>query len=247
MIKKLDRTPVQLITDTDLPKQICYYYRHGKCKHGRDGKRLFNGRECSFLHPSKCLKYCRFGRDSKLGCVGPCQMFHPTLCRNSLKYRKCLSVECTFAHLYGTTRVENKTREGLYSYDHQYKSPHYKQNEYHAPTSLHQLADRPDEKRRHQPILTQHSHFSKAPVDRRVCYDEFVYKNSDFPPLPSNKDKISQISSTLTQMQKCIDYLMHCSANNSKSQSMSMANNSYANPNLEHVSKNVIGSNVIAT
>ena len=243
----MDRAPAQITTDTDLPKQVCYYYRHGKCKHGRDGKRLFNGKECSFLHPPKCLKYCRFGRDAKLGCVGPCQLFHPTLCRNSLKYRKCLSAECTFAHLYGTTRVENKTREELYSYDHHhFKSPLYKHTEYHAPTSLHQPANR-HEVRRHQPMHTQHNHFSKAPVDGRVSYDEFVYKNSDFPPLSSHEDKISQISSTLTQMQKCIDYLMHCSANNAQSQSRPMANNSYANPNLEHVSKNVIRSNVIAT
>ena len=37
-------------------KQICSHYKKGICRHGKFGTRLFNGHECNFLHPKKCLK-----------------------------------------------------------------------------------------------------------------------------------------------------------------------------------------------
>ena len=87
-------------------KQICSHYKKGICRHGKFGTRLFNGRECNFLHPKKCLKFCRFGGYQEQGCAGSCGLFHPALCRNSVNVKKCLRPDCTFTHLSGTQRRE---------------------------------------------------------------------------------------------------------------------------------------------
>ena len=86
----------------DVP--VCKHYKKGRCRHGADGLKPFNGRSCIFLHPRKCKKFCRFGFDQNNGCNGSCNLYHPILCRNSMKYKKCLDVDCTYAHLVGTAR-----------------------------------------------------------------------------------------------------------------------------------------------
>ena len=91
-------------TQPETSLSICKYYKKGQCQHGATGKKLINGLECKFQHPSKCLKYCRYGSDSDLGCTGPCKLLHPTLCRNSFNYKSCYNPKCTFAHLAGTQR-----------------------------------------------------------------------------------------------------------------------------------------------
>ena len=82
------RTPNNV--SIDQTRQICSYYKKGICRYGKFGNRLINGRECRFYHPKKCLKYCRFGDDQEQGCAGSCGLFHPTLCRNSINFKKCL-------------------------------------------------------------------------------------------------------------------------------------------------------------
>ena len=54
------------------------------------------GRQCVFPHPKQCQKFCNFGWDKFQGCDGSCNLFHPTICRNSLNYRECNDESCTF-------------------------------------------------------------------------------------------------------------------------------------------------------
>ena len=44
-------------------KPICYYFKQGRCWHGKTGQKVVNGTKCQNIHSQKCLKYCRFGGD----------------------------------------------------------------------------------------------------------------------------------------------------------------------------------------
>ena len=91
----------RLSAATKIPP-LCSHYKRGRCRHGISGKKLVYGKECSFLHPRKCIKYCRYGNDKHKGCRGGCNFFHPILCRNSVWHKKCYEENCTFQHLSGT-------------------------------------------------------------------------------------------------------------------------------------------------
>ena len=95
---------------------ICSKYRRGKCERGDD---------CTFSHPPKCLKYCRYGREGCGNGFRNCSLLHPVLCRNSLRYRQCFNPSCTFTHLKGTARNPNN------NYNHQ---PQY--NRHNTPTDF---------------------------------------------------------------------------------------------------------------
>ena len=89
-----------------LSTQICGFYKKGVCRHGASGKKMVNNAVCEFLHPPKCRKYCRFGRD---GCEGGCGMLHPILCKSSVKFGECHDERCFLQHLFGTRRHINAT------------------------------------------------------------------------------------------------------------------------------------------
>ena len=93
------------------PQQVCNHYKRGKCRHGANGKKLINNRECKFMHPRKCRNYCRFGRD---GCDSACGQLHPVLCRSSVRFRKCFDESCTLAHLLGTERQNSQDYQPRY-------------------------------------------------------------------------------------------------------------------------------------
>ena len=84
---------------------ICKNYRRGTCKHGASGKNLINGSPCHYRHPRKCPKFIKFGRNRTNGCDKErCELFHPILCRNSVRNSECLNKSCTYTHLRGTAR-----------------------------------------------------------------------------------------------------------------------------------------------
>ena len=91
---------------------ICPLYKKMQCPHGLTGKRLINEAPCNKAHPPRCLKYCRFANDNKLGCTKgkECRYYHPTLCRHSVKRRVCLVVDCKFTHLNGTKKYDPDLR-----------------------------------------------------------------------------------------------------------------------------------------
>lgn len=169
--------------------QLCYFYKKGKCLHGKSGKKMVNGRQCQYAHPPKCLKYCRFGRDKVNGCQGNCNYFHPTLCRNSVKFRKCFSTECTFAHLNGTERRDKGFKSGI---NDQSRPGNY-------PTPNHPI---------HSTERFDGSNWNRNQSNARRR-EEFLYHNDDFPPLPSVKeDKIAELSLSIRQIQKSIEFIM---------------------------------------
>ena len=84
---------------------ICKNYRRGTCKHGASGKNLISGSPCHYRHPRKCPKFIKFGRNGTNGCDKErCELFHPILCRNSVRNSECLNKSCTYTHLKGTAR-----------------------------------------------------------------------------------------------------------------------------------------------
>ena len=96
---------------------ICKDYRYGKCQ---------NGENCVYGHPAKCLEYCRYGREGCSGGFAKCKLLHPVLCRNSLRYNKCLDQSCTLAHLKGTIRKEEGfTRKILPKQRYDHRSSHH--------------------------------------------------------------------------------------------------------------------------
>ena len=113
----------QLAKNYDQGQQICYHYKYGRCRHGKTGKKIINGRECEFLHPQKCLTFCKFGNNDDQGFKGSCGLFHPKLCRNSVHFRQY----CTFTHLVGTERAPKQT----YSHDSHYNRKRNYQDPYH--------------------------------------------------------------------------------------------------------------------
>ena len=192
------------ILDGNSPNLICHHYKQGRCWHGKSGQKIYNGRKCLNLHPEKCIKYCRFGHDKfKGGCSGNCGLLHPTLCRNSLRYKECYLEKCTFAHLAGTERHRR------------YFSP--QPNQHHPgliPNSSFPQNNqdmRFSEAQRYQPNV----HFSTQsrnihPTNIRKQREEFLYQQKDFPPLSSTNDvKMNEISLSISQLQKSIDFLMH--------------------------------------
>ena len=85
---------------------VCEDYRHGVCSHGMSGKKAVGDEQfCSFRHPKKCEKYCKYGIDPNYGCTFPnCKFLHPILCRYSVRQGSCKNEKCTFTHLKGTKR-----------------------------------------------------------------------------------------------------------------------------------------------
>ena len=70
------------------------------------GTKVIDGKRCSFTHPKRCTKYCRYGSKGKNGCKKgvECDFDLPHLCRNSFHKRVCTNQKCTYVHLAGTAR-----------------------------------------------------------------------------------------------------------------------------------------------
>ena len=178
---KVNRKPLQ---------KICNHYKMGTCRHGASGKKLVNNKECMYSHPFKCKDYCRFGPD---GCDGTCGLMHPILCSDSLKFRECFNVNCTFAHLQGTQRYKTANYSQPYTKNSSFSNTHFKTrtvNRVPVPLSHYGRQSLPNN--------------SQARNQHR-----FTQYDSDFPPLPTNKDgKLDEITHIIKQMQGSIDYLM---------------------------------------
>lgn len=83
--------------ESPVETRICRYYKRGFCNHGQ---------ECRFKHPKPCNRLMNHGIKGKNGCkLGrSCGMFHPTICRNSLRKHMCLVESCRYMHVRGTKR-----------------------------------------------------------------------------------------------------------------------------------------------
>ena len=93
--------------------RICEHYKRQNCPHGRDGKTEIEGEPCKYLHPKKCFAWCRAGKHDRHGCTKDkdCPFYHPIICRNSMRYRRCTKSDCTFAHLKFTKRYYSREQQ----------------------------------------------------------------------------------------------------------------------------------------
>ena len=81
------------IIDCNRKRGICRYYKTGSCKYGQKGD------GCNFLHPRKCFKYMRFGKDVQKGCRdNQCSFLHPPLCRLVEAGKICTREKCRYYH-----------------------------------------------------------------------------------------------------------------------------------------------------
>ena len=80
----------------------CPDYIRGCCPHG------ISGRNCSLPHRKRCNRFCRNGPQPRYGCTKgtDCPLFHPELCKFSVRNRVCLNLSCMFTHLKFTRRIE---------------------------------------------------------------------------------------------------------------------------------------------
>ena len=80
----------------------CRFYKKSSCRHGSKGE------ECRFNHPELCKKFIQHGTRQPRGCKNgtKCKFLHPQMCMNSLRKGKCLTQNCKFRHIKGTTRHE---------------------------------------------------------------------------------------------------------------------------------------------
>ena len=162
---------------------MCRHYKLGKCRHGTTGKKIIEGKECPFLHPPKCKRFCQYGDDYYNGCNGFCKMFHPVLCRNSLNFQQCYRPNCTFTHLLGTKRQRNLSQIENTSYGNKNRYNNYSRNFPRQNFQSNSFAQ------------------SRNP--------DFVYNAQDFPKLSSPEEtKITQINSDIQEMKQSLYYLM---------------------------------------
>ena len=174
-----------------------------------------NGRKCSFSHPVKCHKFCRYGRDNVKGCTGDCKLFHPTLCHDSLKFRQCFKTDCTLVHLYGTER----SNHGLYPQPLSRQRPplSWEQgSKYHASKQYNNHTTHSRGQSFSQGMSNPHydydpsnelsnSHWSRKLTPKNVT--------NDFPPLPSVSEsqsvKINELTAAVVkQIQDSLEKLM---------------------------------------
>ena len=96
---------------------ICEDYKRFNCPHGRNGLTEVNGDICRNLHPKKCFRWMRAFKNEVHGCNegSECPYYHPVICRNSLRYKKCLKPDCTYTHLQNTKRYERSRQRSEYS------------------------------------------------------------------------------------------------------------------------------------
>ena len=85
------KIPLSGAFSKDDPKNICRFYKNGKCKFNKD---------CRYAHPPICKTFRKFGliRFNEKGCSGKCEFFHPNGCRDSLRTKKCERSDCRFFH-----------------------------------------------------------------------------------------------------------------------------------------------------
>jgi len=105
--------PTPALKTSEKSGEWCPKLLKGICPFG------WTGNGCSYDHPRRCIKYCRFGsvRRNQNGCPygERCRFFHPELCENAQNLRKCLILDCRKVHLVGTARPKKDGEKPVYS------------------------------------------------------------------------------------------------------------------------------------
>ena len=104
---------------------ICENYKKGNSPHGRLGLDEVDEEQCRNLHPKKCFRWIKAGNHKDHGCTKgrDCEFYHPVLCKNSVRYRRCMNQTCTFTHLRFTKRHNRGKEINLSEEDRQIPYP----------------------------------------------------------------------------------------------------------------------------
>ena len=149
---------------------ICTRFKTGRCSFGISGKK--DG-TCPYRHPKPCTKFLINGNRSRGGCRKGtnCNLFHPSMCYNSMRERQCFRENCKFMHIKGTKRSEDEATGNQGTYP-----PAAQQNQTRKP-----LQPQPRSNSQNQ----SHNPSSNSPF---------------LDMMKSMQDQISQLSSKLQQM-----------------------------------------------
>ena len=180
--------------DTNSTRQVCGHYRKGVCRHGASGRKLVNNVSCKFLHPQKCRKYCKFGRD---GCEGNCGMLHPILCKNAVRSGECLDENCKLAHLLGTQRYPRRYngRANKAYWNEETRAPRYAYNRGRVYPNQGSQEATPQ----------QTGYFGNVESNQWPRISDYCNESSR---LRNTKDSMHEIASTIKQVQSCVNFLM---------------------------------------
>ena len=161
---------------------ICEDYRHGVCGHGISGKKAVGDKmSCTFRHPKKCEKYCKYGINSSYGCINPeCKFLHPILCRYSIRHNYCENEKCTYTHLKGTKRNKvtppsDRNQSRYHQQRHSQKTQFYSKSDGLLNLGFH---DYPTSKRYSRLSSGKNKNHLNS-VNRS---QDFRYQDRDFPP-----------------------------------------------------------------
>jgi hypothetical protein len=142
---------------------ICQAYKRRQCPHGRKGDLLIDGKKCQGDHPPRCRRFGNFGPNEKGGCNKGqrCRFWHPRICNDSMKNRRCINEECTFFHLKGTARGVNKE-----------KHPRAQEAAYKLPELpkllLKRAADEPQQRLRFSSITSNYTPYPPTISSKRA-------------------------------------------------------------------------------
>ena len=84
----------------NVTKEICKYYKNGKCHYGKSGKKMDKrGKICAFSHPITCKKFDNFGFKEN-GCKNrKCEKLHLNVCKIFMRHKLCkYGEDCRFYH-----------------------------------------------------------------------------------------------------------------------------------------------------
>lgn len=209
----------------EVKKQTCKYYKQGKCRHGANGKKTIEGRECIFEHPRKCLKYCKYGTDEYRGCSGPCNLLHPVLCKNSIQYRQCFRHECTFAHLQGTQRFKNEMPVGRnHSFNDNFNN---RVSNFRDISGMNNISNA---------AVAHNASIPGMPM-QNLLREGYIYNQHDFPKLRSAEDSsFSQLSNDIRKMMRdSIEYVLQTSRNDQQKNGLVQVQGAYNNNNISNL------------
>ena len=170
-----DNAPV---VDPPQETSICKEYIHGKCKHGINGNKVFDGAKSKFLHPKRCIKFCKYGSSHRLGCNygTACHWFHPILCRYSVQHGVCYNSECTYVHLANTSR-KKVNRFQMSSYNSSYV---HTQDRRVRPNRGRTLINTTSNHKAKNPWSIRNHQSQNCPVNHQNYYDRGSTERTDY-------------------------------------------------------------------
>ena len=194
-------------------------------------KAVDNKECCSFKHPKKCAKYCKFGIDLNYGCLNPeCKYLHPILCRYSVRYNYCENEKCTYTHLKGTKRKRHSktytinqghrqqrelnsrrsyskfdpTKLGFQGYSAQKRVSRGTNRKKHYPNDLHTYADNPDDFDYQENDFPP---FNPVPHSQATNHEKSAFSNpSNVPKFPEGQDFLDLLQAVKSVQESQINF-----------------------------------------